>query len=162
MLRSFSSLNQYIMHGWNHVKDLVNTEQKASQKVAFKFFVLKLLFDRKHNKTWVQLHLKYEDSLCPSLLKSLAKPWLFLFAPPPVSFRCRHSWRKWGQSWKCRANTQHGWRAAAGRWNAHLASPVRDYRSAQDLLFTISCLVCFFSHHRFTICRKLKASLASS
>lgn len=79
---------------------------------------------------------------CPSLLKSCDERWLPLFTST-LDFRCKRSWRKWGQSWKCRANTRRGWRAAAGRWNIRLASPARDYRSAQILLFTI--LICFLT-----------------
>lgn len=37
----FESVKLFICKlGWNHVKDLVNIEQKTSQKVAFKFFAI--------------------------------------------------------------------------------------------------------------------------
>lgn len=70
----------------------------------------------------------------------------FLSSPPlpsSLSVRCRHSWRKWGQSWKRRANTQRGWRAAVRRWNAHSVNPARGSRSDWSLLLTILVSFCF-------------------
>lgn len=90
---------------------------------------------------WSSEHIKAWRSSPSSLLQALVTfahlSWKLVMSvgfslfTSTLDFRCKPSWRKWRQSLKCRANTRRGWRAAAGRWNAHLASPARDYRSAQ-------------------------------